>query len=180
MTKPTALLIFALLLSARAFALDGFEKVKCGSDVPRALIGNRLSNERVVVIEGRHKDLGLKDLGGTEISDSLFLASWFICGTEYELLLASPHSVVRDVLPFPPHSIKSPEFIGDCEQDGRKLPDGFIGVMDNPLGMRPNSNRRLKPISAWRIDEIAVKFVPTSVDGLQCSTAGFITVDGGW
>jgi hypothetical protein len=34
-----------------------------------------MSNERVVVVEGRHKELGLKDLGGSEISDRLFLGS---------------------------------------------------------------------------------------------------------
>jgi hypothetical protein len=57
-----------------------------------------MSNERVVAIEDRHKDLGLKDLGGTEISDRLFLITWRICGEEYALL--EDKSIVRDVIKF--------------------------------------------------------------------------------
>ena len=68
-----------------------------------------MPNERVVVIEERHKDLGLKDLGGTEISDRLFLISWRICGEEYALL--EDQGVVRDVLKFPKHSKDSPNLL---------------------------------------------------------------------
>ena len=32
-----------------AHAADGFATVRCGSDVPKALIGRTMSNERVVV-----------------------------------------------------------------------------------------------------------------------------------
>jgi hypothetical protein len=48
---------------------DGFESVRCGSDVRKALLGRKMSNEKIVVLEERHKDLGLKDLGASEISD---------------------------------------------------------------------------------------------------------------
>jgi len=51
---------------------DGFDSVRCGSDVRDALLGRKMSNQKVSVLEERHKDLGLKDLGGTEISDRLF------------------------------------------------------------------------------------------------------------
>ncbi len=71
-----------------------------------------MTNEKVSVIEERHKDLGLKDLRGTEISDRLFLISWRICGEEYALLEAQ--GVVRDVLKFPKHSKDSPQLIGSC------------------------------------------------------------------
>jgi hypothetical protein len=70
---------------------DGFDSVRCGSDVPKALLGRTMPNERVIVIEERHKDLGLK-----EISDRLFLISWRICEEEYVLL--EDQGVVRDVL----------------------------------------------------------------------------------
>ena len=70
----------AVLFGASTFACasDGFGSVHCGADIPKALIGQTTSDERVVVIEKRHADLGLKDLGGSEISDRLFLASWRI------------------------------------------------------------------------------------------------------
>jgi hypothetical protein len=74
----------------------------------RLCSGRTLPNEKVNVLEERHKDLGLKDLGGTEISDRLFLISWRICGQEYVLL--EEQNVVRDVLKFPNHSKASPQF----------------------------------------------------------------------
>src|ERR1035437_8347205 len=87
-----------LFYDSASYASDGFGSVRCGSDVPKALIGRTMSNERVVAIQERHKDLGLKDLGGSEISDRLFLVSWQICGDEYALL--AEKNVVRDVLKF--------------------------------------------------------------------------------
>src|SRR5258705_2724138 len=114
MKKTIGYLVLFLLASAEAHALDGFEKVQCGSDIPKALIGQRTSNEAVVALEGRHVALGLKNLGGYEASDRLFSASWLICGNEFELIL-DDHSVVRDVLQFPPDSKSSPGFIVSCQ-----------------------------------------------------------------
>ena len=56
-------------------AADGFDSVRCGSDVRKALLGRTMSNEKIVAIEERHKDLGLKDLGVSEISDRLSVIS---------------------------------------------------------------------------------------------------------
>src|SRR5215471_9701719 len=111
MTRTTRLFVFALSLSApAAWAQDQFAGVKCGTDIPKALIGKRDSNGAAAAIESRHKDLGLKNLGGDEISDRLFLASWEICGSEYELLVNTQRGIIRDVLPFPPHSKASSMF----------------------------------------------------------------------
>jgi hypothetical protein len=44
-------------------AADGFDSLRCGSDVRNALLGRTMSNEKIVVLEDRHKDLGLKDMG---------------------------------------------------------------------------------------------------------------------
>ena len=57
-----------------------------------------MSNEKIVVLAERHKDLGLKMLGASEISDRLNAISWRICGEEYTLL--EDKDVVRDVLNF--------------------------------------------------------------------------------
>jgi hypothetical protein len=59
---------------------------RCGSDARKALLGRTIPNEKIVAIEERHKDLGRKDLGASEISDRLTVISWRICGKEYALL----------------------------------------------------------------------------------------------
>ena len=98
-TVAICTLIFPFFCGTSICDADGFDSVRCGADVRKALLGTTMTNEKVTVIEGRHKDLELKDLGGTEISDRLFLISWRICGEEYALL--KDQGVVRDVLKFP-------------------------------------------------------------------------------
>src|SRR5262249_4788702 len=121
------------LFSSSSCDADGFDSVRCGFDVREALLGHKMPNEKVVIIEDRHKDLGLKDLGGTEISDRLFLICWRICGEEYVLL--EDKGVVRDVLKFPKHSKDSPQFIGSCQLNGHDVPGTAIGVLKNEDGV---------------------------------------------
>src|SRR5258708_23921911 len=126
MFKVRVVLFLLVIVCGKAWALnlneDEFAGIKCGADIPKSLLGKRDSSERVVVLEGRHKDLGLKNLGGTEVSDRLFLASWQICGSEYELLVNTKTGLIRDVLPFPRHSAASPMFIAACQADGKEGP----------------------------------------------------------
>jgi len=151
---------------------DGFDSVRCGSDVRKALVGRTMSNERIVVLEERHKDLGLKDLGASEISDRLTVISWRICGEEYALL--EDKDVVRDVLKFPKHSKDSPQFIGSCQLNGHDLPGRAIGVLKNEHGVEI-----LPAVTAWKIDDKQMKFVQLQTEGLHCSREGIITADGG-
>jgi hypothetical protein len=174
--------ILLAFLCGVARAQDGFENLRCGSDISGALLGRQAKNERVVVIESRHKDLGLKDLGGTEISDRLFLISWLICGNEY-MLLEETHktgSVVRDVLLFPSHSRTSPEFIGSCQVNNQEMPECLVGILDNQSGYKVNSEKPralLTAKTAWKIDEKNAKFVKITESGLRCSVDGIITED---
>jgi len=161
-----------LFCGSASFATDGFSSVRCGSDVPRALIGRTMSNEPVAVIEARHKDLGLRDLGGSEISDRLFLVSWQICGDEYALL--EERDVVRDVLKFPRHSNDSPEFLGSCQRNGNETSDTIIAVLRDEGGAES-----LSATAAWKIDQKEARFVELGTDGLRCPRDGVITVDGG-
>ena len=131
-----------------------------------------MSNEKIVALEERHRDLGLKDLGGTEISDRLFLISWRICGDEYALL--EDGNVVRDVLKFPTHSKDSPQFIGGCQLNGHDVPGIAIGVLKNEPGVES-----LSAVVAWKIDEKQMKFVKLETEGLRCSRDGISTADGG-
>jgi hypothetical protein len=171
-TIDTLTVVLALFCASRLYAADGFESVRCGSDIRKALIGRKTSNERVVVIEARHKDLGLKDLGAEEISDRLNLIFWLICGEEYAVL--EDGDVVCDALKVPKHSKESPEFVGSCQLNGKDLPGYALGVLKNEDGAQ-----MLSAVSAWKIDEKQKKFVELQTDGLRCSRDGIITSDGG-
>jgi len=162
-----------LLASVQAHALDGFEKVQCGSDIAKALIGQRTSDEPVSAIEARHVALGLENLGGSELSDRLFSASWLICGNEFELILDG-HSVVRDALQFPHHAKSSPGFIGSCQVKEKKAPGTIIAVLKDEAGAE-----MLAAEAAWKIDEKNAKFVKVEIDGLRCPRDGIFSVDGG-
>ena len=166
------MLLIPLLCRSSICAADGFDSVRCGSDVGKALIGRTMPNEKVVATEERHRDLGLKDLGGTDISDRLFLISWQICGEEYALL--EDKNVVKDVLKFPKHSKDSPEFIGSCQLNGHDVPGTAIGVLKNENGVE-----MLPAVIAWKIDDKQTKFVMLQAEGLRCSRDGIITADGG-
>src|SRR5262245_49042554 len=81
----TLMLLLPLVCLSSIYAGDGFELVRCGTDIAKALVGRKTSNEPVVKIEARHKDIGLKDLGADIISEDkgLNLVFWQICGDEY-------------------------------------------------------------------------------------------------
>ncbi|HWY15230.1 MAG TPA: hypothetical protein VNX86_08875 [Rhizomicrobium sp.] len=181
------LLALLLLLCGAAQAQDGFESVRCGSDIPRALAGKRMSDEPVVKIEGRHIALGLIDLGGDEISDRLNSTSWSICGNEY-MLLSDTRGIIHDVLAIPSHSRTSPEFAGGiCQANGRQVAGTIVAVLDNRAAgsggnfshYSPQDRTLLPAISAWKIDEKLAKFVALSSHGLSCPRGGIITADGG-
>ena len=155
------MLVLLLFCVGRVYAGDGFESVRCGSDVRRALLGRKTSNEPVIAIEARHKDLQLKDLGADEISDRLNLIFWRICGEEYAVL--EDGDVVKEVLKFPQHSKDSPQFVGSCQLNGHDLPGFAIGVLKNEPGAA-----MLPAVSAWKIDEKKAKFVELQFEGLRC------------
>jgi hypothetical protein len=165
--------IFLLLLLAFApacWAGDGFEGVTCKSDIPKALVGKKLSNEPDMKIEARHKDLALKDLGGDEITDDVFLSTWSICGSEY--LLTLTRNTVSDVLKVPAHAGAEKEFDGDCRKGNAPVPGVFVGILVDKPG-----TDWLQAKSAWKLDEKTGKFTSVSVDGLMCARHGIIFPD---
>ena len=176
MPKMQMILFILTIVCGKVWALDQFDGIKCGVDIPKAMAGKRDSNERVVVLEGRHKDLGLKDLGGTEISDRLFLGSWLICGDEYAVLVNTEKNLVRDVLPVPAHSLHSPQsFVEGCQVAAKEIPDAVIAILDNSQGQRPkdNADRIVLPAKlAWKIDEQQERFLPMPTKNLSCAVSG--------
>ena len=178
--------VVASLAGGGARAKDGFEAVRCGGDVRSALLGKWMSNEPVVQTEKRHTALGLKDLGGDEITDSLNSVTWLICGKEYAVI-TDEHDIVRDVLAFPPHSRTVPAFSGGvCQENGKELSGEIMGVLDTSAAKDAATahyspqDKTLLPVKvAWRVDEKSGKFISLPVTGLLCSRSGIDTADGG-
>jgi hypothetical protein len=173
MKKIACVLVSIYFACGQAAIADEFQKVQCGSDTAKALIGQRSSNERIVVLENRNRKLDLKHLGADEISDQLSSINWSICGAEF-VVLEDRQGRVRDVLPFPSHSRGSPAFSGICQVNGRDLPDVFVGVLNGEA-----ASDFLPVQSAWKIDQKNAKFVKASSEGLHCPRSGIYTVDGG-
>jgi hypothetical protein len=163
----------ALAALGQVAVADEFRNVKCGADIPSAMIGQRSSNGTVMKIEAKYRALGLKHLGADETSDNLSSINWLICGSEY-IVLEDRKDIVRDVLPFPSHSKKTPAFSGICKLNGREAPDIFVAVLN-----AETSGDLLPALSAWKIDLKAAKFVKASTEGLRCPRSGIYTVDGG-
>jgi len=172
--KKFALVLASIFFAWAQFAFaDEFQKVRCGTDIPKALIGQRGPNQRIVVLEKKYAALGLKHLGADEISDRLSSVSWEICGSEF-MLLVDRGGLVGDAVPFPSHSKASPAFSGICQSKGKDLPDIFVGVLDGA------SKADLLPVvTAWKIDKQRAKFIKVSGEGLLCPRSGIYTVDGG-
>jgi hypothetical protein len=176
MRNFTFILLFNVLVCIPTWAADEFDAVKCGADIPKAMVGSHSSNERVVVLEARHSNLGLKDLGGMEISDRLFLNSWRICGNEYAVLVNTGKGVVRDVLPVPAHSLRSPlSFVEKCQIAGKETHDAVIAILDNSQGQKPKASVEeimLPARTAWKIDGRRERFAPMPTEGLSCAVNG--------
>lgn len=163
MKKILALCLFLICAgAASAWARDEFSDVRCGADIPKALIGKSAKNEPDMVKENRHKDIGLNGGGTEEVSDSVFVVSWTMCGKKYDLLYK--RNTISDVLPTPaPDEQNTFEFLGYCKVDGKEVPGFVYGVMAKDAG-----TENIRPIVAWKIDERRGKFVIMSVAGLSC------------
>jgi len=182
MFKLRVILFVVMIVCGRAWAADLFDGVKCSADIPKALVGKHDSSESTDALEKRHKDLSLKNLGGTEISDRVFMASWQICGHEYELLV-NRSGLIRDVLAFPGHSTAAPMYIGTCQIDGKEMHAQTVAVLNNSAGYDARDGKlartMLKATAAWKIDEINGKFVQEATENLGCPLSGIVTADGG-
>jgi hypothetical protein len=175
MKRGILCLITSMLVTNAFGGSDEFDGIKCDSDIAKALIGKRIANQPVVQTERRHADLGLKDLGGDEISDRLNSISWLICGSEYLVLL--DRSIIRDVLKIPPHSKTSPKFYGTmCEINGKKSNDLVVAILDNE---KKTDAKALPAKVAWKIDQKKMKFVSIPVEGLRCGPDEVLSEDSG-
>lgn len=169
---------------ATARIFDPFSMVHCGSDIAKALIGRPFPNGSSKAAESAHTAIGLRDVGGSIVNDSLFLGGWSMCGHEYQLLISGDK--ITAVLAFPTHSRRQPAIIGTCTVRGKALGDGVLAVLDNPaprsVGQPPYSpedTTSLSAIAAWRIDEKNRQFRELSATSVQCPRGQIFTIDGG-
>lgn len=162
--KTGIAIFFACLLcyGSPSFASDAFTGIKCGSDIPSALIGKHDSNDTVVKIEARHKDLGLKDLGADEISEDLNSINWMICGSEY-MLLEDKKSLIHDVIQVPDHAKHALTYTGICKINGKDNPDFIFAILNDEEG-----KKMLTASAAWVIDQKARKFKKIDTEGMVC------------
>ena len=82
--------------------------------------------------------------------------------------------LVRDAIPFPPHSKKSPAFSSFCKLNGKDSPDIFVGVLNAEV-----AGDQLPALFVWKIDLKSAKFIKASTEGLRCPRSAIYTVDGG-
>lgn len=158
--------MFLLLLlpafASRCRADDGFGSIACGDDIPKALVGKKLSNEPDSAVENRHKNLALNNLGGDEITDDLFLSTWTICGNDYMLTLK--RGAVSDVLKMPAYAGPEKEFDGDCTKAKTPVPGVIVGILVDQPGLDA-----LPAKTAWKLDDKTGKFTSIPADGLTCA-----------
>ncbi|MDF2118450.1 hypothetical protein PY365_23010 [Roseiarcaceae bacterium H3SJ34-1] len=167
MRKTIGILVLAFMGCSHAYARDGFEKVRCDGDIAKALIGPA-SNETVMAIEARHKDLKLKDLGASDYGRFSSI-TWSICGREFMVLEENRRNIVRDALELPAHSDTTPAFEGTCKLNGKPMPEYVVGTLREESG-----KDELQAVTAWKVDEKAIKFVKMPTDGLLCSRDGIV------
>ncbi len=168
MSRLITVLVAMVLSCAAAQARDEFTNVRCGEDITKALMGQRMRSERVVVIEARHQAIGLKHLGADIISDDMNTISWRICGTR--IMVLEKRSSIRDMIVFPRDGTASPAFVGRCSRDGRKLEDEVIAVLD-----RASARGDAFPAkAAWRVDQKAARFVKVDANNLVCPPLGIL------
>lgn len=162
MKKLAWLLAAVWFMCGQAAVADEFRNVKCWSDIPKALIGQRSSNDSAVTAEASYPALSLKRLGVGKVSKQLASVSWLICGSQY-ILLVDRTGFVRDAIRFPAHSEMSPAFSSLCKLDGKDVPDIYVGILDAAV-----TGAELPALVAWKIDLKEAKFIKEPVEGLRC------------
>lgn len=153
------LLIFHGIVQLAYAGNDEFKDVKCGSEIPKVMIGKHSANGPVLALETTHKDIQLKNEGGESVgeteSDGLSTVWWQICGNRF--LVLYDKDLVRDVLSLPTKSdtVKEVSVVA-CKTSGKKV-SGSVFVILNGKDLK----------NAWKIDRKA-GFVSLPTEGLQC------------
>lgn len=166
------LLVAITLFCGNASAADEFETVRCGSDIPKAMIGKHSPTTRKLVPEVEYKSLALRNLGTDMIDDNIYYTIWSICGAEYYELVGS-HHVVADVLPIPVHSRTTPAMnYTRCFLNGHEMDENIFAILNNRSGENKKYDAtdmtKIPAIEAWRVDKKKMRFIKIDASGIYC------------
>ena len=151
------------LISASTIAAPApksFDGLACPMDLEKALVGRDMPNEPVAKTEARNKGLDLKNLGGYEITDELFLAFWRVCGDEFALLQQGDR--IKAALKLGKHGEGSEAMI--CHPKDASKNDVYVAA--------PGAKKTKAGITAdraWRIDAKSASFAPLVTGPLECA-----------
>lgn len=149
---------------------DEFKGIHCGDDIAKKLTGRKSTNERVVVIEKRHKDIGLLDLGAFMGSgEAVTYITWRICDSLYTFLIKG--DAIKDVYKHPPKDSGSFDFMGPCRHGSDKSSDYYVGVLNGP-----KSDSLVSPVQLSLINEAILKFEPQSPANFKCYSADALSM----
>ena len=133
----------------------------CAAALEKVLVGRTMSDEPVAKVEARYKSLGVKNLGGYEVSDTLFLGFWQVCGDEFAILQAGAQ--VKAALKTGKHVDGQDSMI--CHPKDASKGGVYIAA---PGATHTKSG--VVAERAWRIDEQSASFTPAMSDALECGT----------
>ena len=153
------LFLAALACGSAHAASKSFDGLACSADIEKALVGRTMSDEPVAKLEARYKSLALKDLGGYEVTDDLFLGFWQVCGDEFAILQAGAQ--VKAALRMGKHGAGHDAVI--CHPTDKTKTGVYVAI--------PSANRGKTGIvsdRAWRVDEKSAAFVPATGGPLEC------------
>ena len=158
----------ALFFAAIAKA-DEFSDIKCGQDVPKAVIGKTSASGPVKKIEEAHKDIGLKDLGGDGVAeDPYYLIWWEICGKKYVFITshADKKNVISDVLEIPPSLSELKESLpgSTCFIKGKKVDGYYLAFLE-----KESKGDKLPAKKVWMINQKTFKFKSVSAKNYVCN-----------
>ena len=173
MKKLSCMLTWIFLAGAQIAIADEFQKVQCYSDIPKALIGQRSSNERVAVLEEKYRALGLKTSVLTKFPiGCLRSIGRYVVRNSFCWSIAADSSAMCCRFRRIPR--RSPAFAGICQVKGRDLPDIIVAILHGAAAAD-----YLPVRAAWKIDQQHAKFVKVSIEGLDCPRSAIYTIDGG-
>jgi len=151
-------LFLSLLSNTLLCSGDEFDKVQCNSDIPKAMLGRYSPNSKVVEIERRHKDIGLKALGADDLgtdNEQFSTVYWMICGNRFITIDADNH--IRGVMQLAPKINDASEYTGKCKSNNEEIPEFVFALIENKV-IR----------NAWKIDK-KKGFIKLDTKELECN-----------
>jgi hypothetical protein len=166
------ILSIATSIPAPAWASSAFSDLRCGADIPKALIGKKLEPSKPTSkTEEENKSIDLKFLSGDGADGEAYsLGYWRICGKEYVLLSsAKAPAVIQAVIEFPERSTDETDVMaGECSYNGNFRVIGIATALAKDAGYKEGGDSVLVT-KAWEISLSKMKFQPVPGARVHCT-----------